>query len=47
MVRHNWGELSEPHINSTAVRELYIILFLWYVGHVKYAQHGSMGIDAK
>ena len=25
--------MSEPHINGTAVRELYI---LWYVGHAKY-----------
>ena len=34
------ASLSEPHINGTAVRELYIyillLLLLWYVGHAKY-----------
>ena len=32
------ASLSEPHINGTAVRELYIyllLLLLWYVGHAK------------
>ena len=28
------ASLSEPHINGTAMRELYI--YIWYVGHAKY-----------
>ena len=33
-VRLIGASLSEPHINGTAVREFYILL--WYVGHAKY-----------
>ena len=29
------ASLSEPHINGTAMRELYIYILLWYVGHAK------------
>ena len=31
------ASLSEPHINGTSMRELYIYIYiyiLWYVGHV-------------
>ena len=39
------ASLSEPHINGTAVRELYIIMVRR--SREIYAQHGSMDISAK
>ena len=38
------ASLSEPHINGKAMRELYMFILLWYVGH---AWDGSMDISAK
>ena len=28
------ASLSEPHINGTAVRDFYIYVVWWYVGHI-------------
>ena len=45
------ASLSEPHINGTAVRELYIYYYYYYYGTSVtrniYAQRGSMHMHAK
>ena len=41
------ASLSEPHINGTAVRELYIIIIMVCRSREIYAHHGSMDISAK
>ena len=49
------ASLSEPHINGTAVRELYIYIYIYYyyyyygtsVTRNIYAQRGSMHMHAK
>ena len=41
------ASLSEPHINGTAVRELYIYYYGTSVTRNIYAQYGSMDISVK
>ena len=47
------ASLSEPHINGTAVRELYIYIYIYIIiimvrrSREIYAQYGSMDLSAK
>ena len=47
-----WANLSEPHINGTAVCELYIYTYIIIImvrrsREIVYAQYGSMDLSAK